>query len=56
MKNLYMQDLFVYQQLKLMKDEVNLLIKLEVLIQANDSEWAAPSFRTPQKDNTICFV
>ena len=44
------------KHLKIMKDEVNRLIELGVLRQANDSEWSAPSFGIPKKDNTIHFV
>jgi len=44
------------KHLNLMNGEVNHLIELGLLRQANDLEWAAPSFGIPEKDNTILFV
>jgi len=44
------------KHLKLMKDELNHLIELGLLPQANESEWAAPSLGIPKIYNTICFV
>ena len=41
------------KHLKQMKDEVNCLIELGVLQQANELECTAPSFGIPKKDNTI---
>ncbi len=37
-------------------NEVNCLCHLNVLCQCNESEWAAPSFRTPKKNGQIRFI
>jgi hypothetical protein len=34
-------------------DEVKCLCHLNILSQCNESEWAAPSFRTPKKNGQI---
>ena len=41
---------------KLMRDEVDRLVKLGVLKQITESEWAAPSFGVPKKNHQIRFV
>ena len=38
------------------KLEVDRLCNIGVLKKINDSEWAAPSFIVPKKDNTVGFV
>ena len=43
-------------QEKLMRDEIARLEKIEVLSPVLESEWAAPSFGTPKKDQTIRLV
>ena len=41
---------------KLMKQEVNRLVEIGLLIKIEASEWSSPSFSIPKKDNTIRFV
>ena len=39
-----------------MKSELDRLIKLGVLKKVNRSEWGAPTFIIPKKDNTVRFI
>ena len=39
-----------------LKDEVERLVKVGVLKKVNRSEWAAPTFIIPKKDNTVRFI
>jgi len=41
---------------KCLKAEVERLCKIGVLRKVNDSEWAAPTFIIPKKDNTVRFI
>jgi Reverse transcriptase (RNA-dependent DNA polymerase) len=41
---------------KVIKDEVDRLVTLQVLHKTNSSEWAAPSFGIPKKNNQIRFI
>jgi hypothetical protein len=40
----------------MIRNKVERLCHLNVLCQCNESEWAAPSFRTPKKNGQIRFV
>ena len=39
-----------------LKKEVNRLIKIGVLKKINNSQWAAPTFIIPKKNNTVRFI
>ena len=39
-----------------LKKEVERLVKIGVLKRINDSEWAAPTFIIPKKNNTVRFI
>ena len=39
-----------------LKKEVDDLIKIEVLKKINNSQWAAPTFIIPKKNNTVRFI
>ena len=39
-----------------LKDEVQRLVKIGVLRKVNRSEWAAPNFIIPKKDETVRFI
>ena len=41
---------------KLMKEEVQRLVDIELLTKVDSSEWSSPSFPIPKKDKTIRFV
>ena len=38
------------------RQEVDRLCKIGVLKKVNRSEWAAPTFIIPKKDNTVRFI
>ena len=42
--------------LLILKKEVNRLIKIGVLKKINNSQWAAPTFIIPKKNNTVRFI
>ena len=58
MKSLIMQSLFLFLNIhKLtLKKEVDRLIKIGVLKKINNSQWAAPTFIIPKKNNTVRFI
>ena len=39
-----------------LRQEADRLVKIGVLKKVNRSEWAAPTFIIPKKDNTIRFI
>ena len=53
-----MQSYFLFQNIHepILKKEVNRLIKIGVLKQVNNSQWAAPTFIMPKKNGTVRFI
>ena len=39
-----------------LKTEVNRLVNIGLLKRENNSEWAAPIFIIPKKNETVCFI
>jgi hypothetical protein len=42
--------------LKTFKEELDHLVEIGVLATQQESEWASPSFITPQKDSRLCWI
>lgn len=45
-----------HSQREMLKTEIERLCKLKVLKEINDSEWGAPNFAIPKKDQTFRFI
>ena len=58
MQSLIMRSLFLFQTIHepTLKKEVDILIKIGVLKKINNSQWAAPTFIIPKKNNTVRFI
>ena len=58
MQRLIMQSLFQFKNIlkPTLKKEINRLIKIGVLKKIDISQWAAPTFIIPKKNDTVRFI